>query len=807
MASATSSSAIGRGRAGRLPANPAKNGAAPPHTSRGLVVPPASSALAPGASGLGMNTLPSSTLGNVAPVSNIELFLANLRILDLDLLPDWPDISVQTFASSTASQGQKRRVQAVEWALYYLFSLWDVEEAQTKLEPFFPPADQVQSLNLRAALLKSLDQVKKNGFLGRDTVIRKTMLDECKGDRLAEVLAAFSFAVVRKVVSDRCEETGEYPALAQTLALENRGYAGERSELAILKLAHQASLSKLLRKKNESRAIFDDFSELLDVKERGLSRKKELVKSIDAQEHSHAVSEAEKLEIWRIVRNNWAGNDRWMESLLHGDANSRRDGLLNTPFDKVWRRVQAGRLSELDDRGTGLVEQLEGRVRFQRERLQKWRSFQNSLAGDVAVTSAHISDRSSELSKGLGLQLNAHQTLHLGRMSPQKRSKPLDTSELSPEYFQLIRSLEKELTSAGKPPKKPLSELIPKPTAIPFDRLSTGEPSEPEVVSELEEAEVELSKPVEAPPPVVTRLPQRKPSHHTRWSRKVADEELPRAEPPSKDPEQSRSRRDLKLPKAQSIVTAEDDPAPAPASPTREQPRLNRSPTRDLIAREAAKVRRPDSHPPIPVTVPIERFEPQRQHEHPEPEQGQLEPPKSPTQQEADDILASINNASPSPVKQARPRHTLSLAERTRLSMARMSRSNQLSDDEEDLEETLSLHRPKPKPAPEPIREDAFDENEDLVARTRRSMAGFEAARQRAQLERRRSQRQSRAPARREGSYFPKLAEEDGQDDTSILAAELMEGEQNYEDVFMSRPKIKTSPLPSPTKEWSNVDE
>ena len=131
MASATSSSAIGRGRAGRLPANPAKNGAAPPHTSRGLVVPPASSALAPGASGLGMNTLPSSTLGNVAPVSNIELFLANLRILDLDLLPDWPDISVQTFASSTASQGQKRRVQAVEWALYYLFSLWDVEEAQT----------------------------------------------------------------------------------------------------------------------------------------------------------------------------------------------------------------------------------------------------------------------------------------------------------------------------------------------------------------------------------------------------------------------------------------------------------------------------------------------------------------------------------------------------------------------------------------------------------------------------------------------------------------------------------------------------
>lgn len=142
MASATSSSALGRGRTGRIPANPAKNGHGHTQATRTLVIPSGSSALAPGTAGHGMKPLISPALGNLTPVSNIDLFLANLRILDLDLLPDWPDISAHTFASSTASQGQKRRVQAVEWALYHLFSLWDRDEAHNVrvFPPFSPPS-------------------------------------------------------------------------------------------------------------------------------------------------------------------------------------------------------------------------------------------------------------------------------------------------------------------------------------------------------------------------------------------------------------------------------------------------------------------------------------------------------------------------------------------------------------------------------------------------------------------------------------------------------------------------------------------
>jgi hypothetical protein len=74
------------------------------------------------------STTPATALGSP---SSLSLFLRNLRLLDLDLLPDWPGISAETFAvagPTSAAQGQKKRIQCVEWALFRLFSLWDPDE-------------------------------------------------------------------------------------------------------------------------------------------------------------------------------------------------------------------------------------------------------------------------------------------------------------------------------------------------------------------------------------------------------------------------------------------------------------------------------------------------------------------------------------------------------------------------------------------------------------------------------------------------------------------------------------------------------
>jgi len=72
---------------------------------------------------------PTATLSLNGP-SNVQLFLTNLKLLDLDLRDDWPGMGVITFSTKDSQQNQKKRVQAVEWALFQLFTLWDPEETQ-----------------------------------------------------------------------------------------------------------------------------------------------------------------------------------------------------------------------------------------------------------------------------------------------------------------------------------------------------------------------------------------------------------------------------------------------------------------------------------------------------------------------------------------------------------------------------------------------------------------------------------------------------------------------------------------------------
>ncbi|TVY37437.1 hypothetical protein LSUB1_G004618 [Lachnellula subtilissima] len=163
-------------------------------------------------------------------------------------------------------------------------------------------------------------------------------------------------------------------------------------------------------------------------------------------------------------------------------------------------------------------------------------------------------------------------------------------------------------------------------------------------------------------------------------------------------------------------------------------------------------------------------------------------PPKASEYDLADDILNSMAAASPSPKK---TRHTLSLAERTRLSMARPSHSQYSSDDDLDMVR-LSI-KPRQSMAPRtPVLE--IDLHAGLIERTRKSMAGFEAAQKRAQMERRKSVKDAKKK-QRESTFFPKVEEE-----VNTSAIELIEGEPDYESVFKSRPKIATSPAVSPTR-------
>jgi hypothetical protein len=105
--------------------------------------------------------------------------------------------------------------------------------------------------------------------------------------------------------------------------------------------------------------------------------------------------------------------------------------------------------------------------------------------------------------------------------------------------------------------------------------------------------------------------------------------------------------------------------------------------------------------------------------------------------------------------------------------------------------------------------------HEDLIARTRQSMSNFGNVQKAAQIDRRRS---IKAAARsKRASYLPKQLETaiENDNDTYVLDGldkkKMIEGEVevDYDVVFKSRPKIKTSPERSPerspVKAWGDI--
>lgn len=704
-------------------------------------------------------------------------------------------------------------------------------EWKQKLQPFFPPLEQVQSVNLRAALLRCLEQAKKNGVLGRDTVLRKTMLDECRGERLEEVLAIFSSAVLKKVAMEEQLNSKAYPSLAQTLALENRGYTGERTDLSSLIIAHKVSLKKKLDHKRASRAQYNHFAQLLDSKEQDITSRRNQTNAKVQQSKIPKLSDASKQEIRRAVRTNWTGNEQWMEALLYGDTRSQKDGVLTASFDRVWRRVRSDRLGELEDTSGGLLEQLDNRVRTQQARLDKWQSFRKEMFSDVVDQPQEKATGRVGPQRGIDLGFGAHEGLHLGRMSPRKLSST-KKAQLTQEYRALVDGLEAELSkSTGQAvPKFGLQRRREQPLKSSIQSSSSEKPAE-ETVSELSELEEELAK---------TTLPLRsKPAEALQRGRGGIEDamDLDTDLRPSQKAPRPRLPQPLKTmqafrPKTVPTEISPTEPSkpqmPSPRqSPTQEQKKVSRSPIRPSRLSPA----------PSPTRSPVRSGSPEMT-------QSPVEIPPSPTQQQADQILASMNAVSPSPVKQQqRPRHTLSLAERTRLSMARGS-SVDLDDDDEVALASPSRPRrrntssrsptkgstSKPSTPTTPIPEgatkaqrggEADAEEDDIVSRTRKSMANFEATQQRVRFEKDKAARREarkKSMSNKSGeiarqAYFPSVGDTvdeegdggGGEGDSTAMLEELIAREAemgtagvDYDSVFRSRPRIKASPPGTP---------
>lgn len=652
-------------------------------------------------------------------------------------------------------------------------------------------------------------------MLGRDTLLRKTMLDECKGERLEEVLAYFSTAVLRKVVGDGIYGRNRTMPVAVDLAFQSRGYKAEKMELNMVALAHKASLRRLLERKDEANARYRDFADLLGVKERNIARRSEALRAKErSDDDSMAVSDAARSEMRRTLRNNWSGSDNWIEALLFGDAAAEAGGLMGTHFERVWRRVQQGRLGELEAEGVGLLQQLEGRVKVQRERLDKWDAFRRDMfRGSSAMTSPSKPRTQKTKTRGINLKFEAHQDLQVGNLRTTIAVQS-QGPKMNDDYTRLVEDLQNDLVKLKK--KEPVNFAaltegrrgVMQSTRVVSNSSTEGYNGDG-TISEISDLEDDGDEIFSSKAPVSS------------FQAKLAGAKRPSVRP-KVPPAMSSSRLSM------AGLSGPKQSAPAPPLKSEPEPELAPAPVSapNFPGRSSYDIDRfdlpaePTAYKPIP---PIPKAKPRKLPplntkpvQDPEP----ISLPGhdiSPTQDLADQILDTMDNASPSPLKRSKPRHTLSLAERTRLSIVR--KSSRIFEDEDldrsppsvnvsgptataaaaTVEKAVSTNSKREEVAAEPL--------DDLVSRTRRSMVGLEKAQQKAQLDRRRSLRRSKAlpPPRRDGSYFPKL-EEDPEEGERLAELLLAQEEQDMEAVFKSRPKIRGSPNPSPTKDWS-VDE
>ncbi|KAL8666108.1 MAG: hypothetical protein Q9168_007556 [Polycauliona sp. 1 TL-2023] len=309
--------------------------------------------------------------------SAVSTFITHLRLLNLDQLEDWPGVTEELFAPKHVRENQKQRVRCVEWALYRLFELWNPKDTRNKLLPFFPPYESLRSLNLRAALFRCLNDLKKDGVLGKGIVIRKTMFDDCRGDRFEELLSAFSTIVLQKVVRARPDSA---TSVAGRLVTRQKIPRQEQGSLLPLAIAHQGALKALLERKKRLKERYANLQQVLEAKEQELLNRVDDLALADAKHPLEAVSDRAVQEIRHHFDENWQGDRQWITSIVEADTQDVTDPLLDTPFPAIWSHAEHGTMDQVGgDMQQSLVQDLTKRVRVQQDRLSKWQSIQQSL--------------------------------------------------------------------------------------------------------------------------------------------------------------------------------------------------------------------------------------------------------------------------------------------------------------------------------------------------------------------------------------------------------------------------------------------
>lgn len=338
-------------------------------------------------------------------------------------------------------------------------------------------------MNLRAALFRVLSDLKKNGDLGKETILRKSMLDDCKGEKFDELLAVFSTAVLRRVLTASINERQLNPALRLSLA---NGITLEEYQLVLpLLLAHRVSLGATGERRSRARGTFEKFSQLLDNKKVQLERK--------SQENPQSVPEepADFNRLAEQVKTNWLGSEEWASNLLYGGSQTSSDAFLELPFSKAWAKANESTMEELKTGASrDLLLDLESRVSHQRDRLNRWCEFSSSAEkGGRPASPSNNSTRNNS-----SLAFKDHQTLTVASISkavrePGSRALPTQEDQFLPSMNEALARIDgkqrssREGSHASPEAREDSPDPLPPQPSIPRETPTVTEPEQEEIPS------------------------------------------------------------------------------------------------------------------------------------------------------------------------------------------------------------------------------------------------------------------------------------------------------------------------------------
>lgn len=603
-------------------------------------------------------------------------------------------------------------------------------------------------------------------MLGRETVLRKTMLDECKGEKFFEVLAVFSNAVLKKMLSSRRTKPRDR-VVARTLATATTLSPDRQASLLPLAIAHKAALVNVLQKKNEKRQKYAGFQAVLDEKAAAISHKIKQSKATPRTQ-KFAVPEREAVTIKKQMADNWIGDQMWLEVLLYGDGVQVEDAFLGLDFADVMTLVERGHKLEAAAPQVGLLEHLQLRVQEQQSRLRKWQRFHETLKKEEprSATQGHEQKEAPR-----NIVFDDHLKLQLPS-SKLPTDQKTGEQPLRVEYHDILADLDAELSTLSQ-------ATYNKSAAVPMLRKVASRPDIPHKNSRPDLLRKQSSQ----------SFGEKSTNPVSRLKRQISQLGSARQQrkPPATSPLDSEStlvgqdsnaseRRIQEVPKTLSVyvrhtddVVMTKDDTPGPARVEHQQPAKPSAPVPALFA----------SDPPV------------------------LEPPSLRTEDAlAEQIISSIGDATPSPAKR-KPQP--SLLERTRRSMAPQTSISPISESPTlNLPESSDSEPDLPsEPSPRTDYHAA-----SLLERTRLSMAAMSlkppASNDRKDQRKSRS-RESLFPVNqfdtpRTRKSFQALEQERDSGDSTPKEV-LFSDDVEYEHVFKSRPRVAHSPIFSPTQE------